>query len=152
VNGKLSLFLIKNLHTTMIHQQEITIGPFRKGIHSINRLIINSFENLPQTGLLHIFVKHTSAGIMLNENADPDVLQDIDLLLKRLAPEGDTQYRHTLEGLDDMPAHFKSLVVGSSVTIPITNHKLNLGTWQGVHFCEFRNHGGHRKLVCTLYA
>jgi secondary thiamine-phosphate synthase enzyme len=136
----------------MIQQQEIAIGPFRKGIHSIDRLIINTFENLPQTWLLHIFVKHTSAGIMLNENADPDVLTDIDLLLKRLAPEGNTQYRHTLEGLDDMPAHFKSLVVGSSVTIPITNHKLNLGTWQGIHFCEFRNHGDLRKLVCTLYA
>ncbi len=135
----------------MITQKEILVGPFTKGHHNIDNQITNSINKLPETGLLHIFVKHTSAGLMINENADPDVHTDLKLLFQRMAPEGDHEYMHTMEGKDDMPAHFMSAVVGVSITIPITNYRLNLGTWQSLYFCEFRNHGGKRKLVLTLY-
>ncbi len=136
----------------MIQQHEFSIGPFRKGFHRIENQIINVIGELPETGMLHVFVKHTSAGVMINENADPDVLTDINTLFDRLSPENDPEYRHTMEGADDMPAHFKSLLAGNSVTVPITNHRLNLGVWQGIYFCEFRNYGGPRKLVVTLYS
>jgi secondary thiamine-phosphate synthase enzyme len=135
----------------MITQKEILVGPFTKGYHNIDNQITNGINKLPEAGLLHIFVKHTSAGLMINENADPDVHTDLKLLFQRMAPEGDHEYTHTMEGKDDMPAHFMSAVVGVSITIPITNHRLNLGTWQSLYFCEFRNHGGKRKLVLTLY-
>jgi secondary thiamine-phosphate synthase enzyme len=102
--------------------------------------------------MVNIFVKHTSAGLMINENADPDVHTDLNTLLERVAPENDPQYTHTLEGSDDMPAHFKSAILGHTLTIPVTESRLNLGTWQSVYFCEFRNRGGNRRLVLTLYS
>ena len=102
--------------------------------------------------MLHILVKHTSAGITLNENADPSVRSDFNTFIDDLVPEDYPRFRHTLEGSDDMPAHLKSSLIGQSITIPVTNHRLNLGTWQGVYFCEFRNYGGNRKLVLTLYS
>jgi len=105
---------------------------------------------LPDAGLLQIFIKHTSAGLTLNENADPSVRRDMDYILDKVVPERDTGYVHTLEGDDDMPAHAKSTLVGSSVSIPITNGRLNLGTWQGVYLCEFRDYGGSRKIVATI--
>lgn len=135
----------------MITQKEILVGPFTKGYHIIDDQLTKSFNKLPEAGLLHIFVKHTSAGLMINENADPDVHTDLKLLFQRMAPEGDREYTHIMEGKDDMPAHFKSAVLGVSISIPITNHRLNLGTWQSLYFCEFRNHGGKRKLVLTVY-
>ena len=105
---------------------------------------------LPKVGLLHLFVKHTSCGLSINENADPDVRTDMAEIFDRLVKEEEPYYDHTLEGLDDMPAHAKSTIVGVSLTIPITGGKLNLGMWQGIYLCEFRNYGGGRKIVATI--
>lgn len=135
----------------MILQKEIETGPFKKGFHNIDRLIYSTFNEMPPSGLLNIFIKHTSAGLMINENADPDVLVDLNSLLDRMAPENVPFYRHTLEGPDDMPSHFKSAVFGHSLTIPISNHRMNLGTWQSIFLCEFRKYGSIRKIVLTLY-
>ena len=135
----------------MIIQKEITLSPMRRGFHLIDSTILSAFDSLPETGLMNIYVKHTSAALMINENADPDVQTDLNTLLERIAPENDPVYIHTLEGPDDMPAHFKSAVLGSSLTIPISGHRLNMGTWQGIYFCEFRRNGGNRKLVITVF-
>jgi len=135
----------------MIIQKEIKLPPLSKGFHIIDRYIRDALGELPEKGLLHIFIKHTSAGLMINENADPDVRTDLKTLLDRIAPEGAPYYTHVMEGPDEMPAHFKSTVVGQSVTVPVTGHKMNLGIWQSIYLCEFRNHGGPRKLVITLY-
>jgi len=105
---------------------------------------------LPDAGILQIFIKHTSAALTLNENADPSVLGDMDYILDKIVPERDAGYTHTFEGDDDMPAHAKSSLLGSSLMIPVTNGGLNLGTWQGIYLCEFRNFGSSRKLVLTL--
>ncbi|NJK93640.1 MAG: YjbQ family protein [Bacteroidales bacterium] len=105
---------------------------------------------LPSKGLLNIFIQHTSAALALNENADPSVRRDFEAIFNKLVPENQHYYTHTLEGSDDMPAHVKSSVVGQSITIPITRGKLNLGTWQGIYLCEFRNYGGSRRLVITI--
>ncbi|MDE6985893.1 MAG: secondary thiamine-phosphate synthase enzyme YjbQ, partial [Bacteroides acidifaciens] len=101
-------------------------------------------------GLLHFFMKHTSAGLSINENADPDVRVDMESIFNHLVKECEPYYQHTLEGDDDMPAHAKSSIIGTSITIPITNGKLNLGTWQGIYLCEFRNYGGNRRVVATI--
>lgn len=136
----------------MIQQTEIQLPAFPRGFHLITNFIENQLSSLPQMGLLHIFIQHTSAGICINEGADPDVLTDFETVFNRLVPENDPSYVHTIEGPDDMPAHIKSVMSGSSVTIPITNHRLNLGTWQAVYLCEFRNRGGGRKLVLTVWS
>lgn len=136
----------------MIEQVEITLPQFRRGYHLITSLIEKQLPPLPEKGLLHILVKHTSAGITINENADPSVRTDFESFINKMIPEDDPVYMHTYEGPDDMPAHLKSSVIGAEVTIPITNHRLNLGTWQGIYFCEFRNFGGSRKLVLTVYS
>jgi len=107
--------------------------------------------NLPDLGMLHLYIKHTSAGLCINEAADPDVLVDFESFYNKIVPEHEPFLVHTIEGPDDMPAHIKASLVGSSVSIPITDGKLNLGTWQGIFLCEFRNHGGSRKLVATIY-
>lgn len=135
----------------MIQQAHITLDPMSRGFHKIDNLIHRAFKDFPQTGLINIFVKHTSAALMINENADPDVQIDLQTLLNKMAPEGASYYRHSSEGKDDMPAHFKSSVFGTSLTIPITNGRLNMGIWQSVFFCEFRDYGGPRKIVLTLY-
>ncbi len=133
----------------MTWQKEITLPSVRRGFHLIDQYIVNE---LPETanGLLHIFIKHTSAGLTINENADPSVRVDFESTFNDLVKEAQPYYTHMDEGDDDMPAHIKSSLVGASVSIPVTNGKLNLGTWQGVYLCEFRNHGGPRKLVLTL--
>jgi secondary thiamine-phosphate synthase enzyme len=136
----------------MIVQKEITLPQFRRGYHLVTKLILEQLPDLPECGLLHILVKHTSAGITLNENADPTVRTDFEVFMNKLIPEGDTAYVHTEEGDDDMPAHLKSSVIGAEVTIPITNRRLNLGTWQGIYFCEFRNYGGPRRIVLTVFS
>jgi secondary thiamine-phosphate synthase enzyme len=136
----------------MIEQLEITLPKFRRGFHLITSMIEKQLPQLPEKGLLHILVKHTSAGITINENADPSVRTDFESFINKMIPEDDPVYVHTCEGPDDMPAHLKSSVIGAEVTIPITNHRLNLGTWQGIYFCEFRNYGGIRKLVLTIYS
>lgn len=107
---------------------------------------------LPHTGLLNIFVRHTSCGLTINENADPDVQTDLDSILDRLVPENQPYYEHTTEGADDMPAHAKSSLTGVSLTVPIINGRLGLGTWQGIYLCEFRNYGGPRTIVATIYS
>ena len=115
-----------------------------------NEIIQQLPKPLPQTGLLNLFVKHTSCALSINENADPDVRSDMEQIFNRLAKEGEPYYDHTLEGLDDMPAHAKCTLTGVSLSIPITKGRLNLGTWQGIYLCEFRNYGGPRKIVATI--
>jgi len=136
----------------MIQQKEITLPAFRRGYHLITKLIEENLTELPAAGLLHILVKHTSAGITLNENADPTVRTDFDGFMNKMIPENDPVYLHNDEGSDDMPAHLKSSVIGAEITIPITRNRLNLGIWQGIYFCEFRNFGGSRKLVLTIFS
>ncbi len=134
----------------MVQQIEFSLPPFPRGFHLITQDISSRLGALPHTGLLHLFIKHTSAGLAINENADPTVRTDFELFFDKLAPENLPGIRHTLEGPDDMPAHIKSVLSGSSVSIPITNGRLNLGTWQGIYLCEFRNRGGRRNLVATI--
>lgn len=134
----------------MVVQKEITISPHKKGFHLITKEIIYNLPNLPQAGLLNLFIKHTSAGLSINENADPDVQIDMENIFNHLVKEGEPYYQHTCEGDDDMPAHAKSTLVGASLTIPITNGRLNMGIWQGIYLCEFRNRGGERKIVATI--
>jgi len=136
----------------MIFQKEFSLPAFRRGYHLVTRLIEAQLPDLPQTGLLHILVKHTSAGITLNENADPSVREDFESFVNVLIPENHRVYTHTYEGSDDMPAHLKSSVIGAEITIPITRGRLNLGTWQGLYFCEFRDYGGPRQIVLTVYS
>jgi len=130
-------------------QTEISLPPFPRGFHLITHLIEKHLPNLPPCGFLHIFMKHTSAGLSLNENADPSVRRDFENIMNRIVPESH-QYQHDDEGDDDMPAHVKSSLIGASLTIPVTDGKLNMGVWQGVYLCEFRNHGGSRRLVITV--
>ena len=136
----------------MIQQKEITLPHFRRGYHLVTSLVEENLPDLPKQGLLHILVKHTSAGITLNENADPSVRTDFESFINKIISENDSVYIHTYEGADDMPAHLKSSVIGAEITIPVTNHRLNLGTWQGIYFCEFRNFGGPRRVVLTVYS
>ena len=136
----------------MIHQEEIILKEYSRGFHLITNIITNKLLNFRGNGLLHVFIKHTSAGLMLNENADPSVRVDFENIMNRIIPENESYYTHVFEGSDDMPSHVKSAITGSSVIIPITNGKLNLGTWQGIYLCEFRNRGGNRKLIVTIYS
>ncbi|WP_289289379.1 secondary thiamine-phosphate synthase enzyme YjbQ [uncultured Muribaculum sp.] len=134
----------------MIEQTEFALAPRRRGIHLVTGDILRQLPALPRNGLLNLLVKHTSAALALNENADPDVRHDLNEIFNRLVPENAPYYLHTLEGDDDMPAHAKSVIVGASLTIPITDGRLNLGTWQGIYLCEFRDYGGSRKIVATV--
>ena len=133
-------------------QREIQLRPYPRGFHLITREIQEGLPEIKEvrTGLLHIFIKHTSAGLTLNENADPSVRVDFERHMSAMVPEGAAYYTHTLEGPDDMPAHIKASLMGASVQIPITNGRLNIGMWQGIYLCEHRNYGGSRKLVCTV--
>ena len=132
-------------------QSEITLPPFSRGFHLITHHIERELPQLYRinTGIAHIFIKHTSAGLTINENADPTVRMDFESHFNKMVPENASYYRHTLEGSDDMPAHIKSALVGHSVSIPITQGKLNLGTWQGIYLCEHRNMASGRSLVIT---
>lgn len=121
-----------------------------RGFHLVTARLMRLMPPLPRTGLVNIFVKHTGCGLAINENCDPDVRTDMQTIFNSLVKENDPRYRHTLEGPDDMPSHVKSVLVGASLSIPITDGHLNLGTWQGIYFCEFRNHGGPRSLVVTV--
>jgi secondary thiamine-phosphate synthase enzyme len=136
----------------MIQQKEITLSSHGRGFHIITPEITKSLEQMPEQGLLNIYIKHTSAALTINESADPSVLDDFETFMKRLVPENNSLYTHTMEGSDDMPAHLKTSLIGPSLTIPITDHQLNLGTWQGVWLCEFRNRSQRRKLVLTIYS
>jgi secondary thiamine-phosphate synthase enzyme len=136
----------------MINQREITLQGYKRGYHIITSIIENSFNELPEKGLMNLFLKHTSAGLTINENADPSVRTDFNSFFDNLVPDGYNKFVHTLEGIDDMAAHIKATLIGQSITIPINNHKLDMGTWQGIYFCEFRNMGGARKIVLTVYS
>ncbi|HAQ19428.1 MAG TPA: secondary thiamine-phosphate synthase [Prolixibacteraceae bacterium] len=134
----------------MTEQLEIILPVFKRGYHLITELIEKELPRLPEKGLVNILIQHTSAGISLNENADPSVRYDFEKFMNKLMPENDPLYSHSDEGPDDMPAHLKSSLIGASLTIPVTIHRLNLGTWQGIYLCEFRNFGGRRRLVVTI--
>lgn len=133
-------------------QKEITLKPKPRGFHLITDELVQQLPELRKIniGLLHLFIKHTSASLSINENADPTVRIDLESHFNVLAPENANYYRHTLEGSDDMPAHIKSSIIGSNQSIPITNGNLNLGIWQGIYLCEHRNHGGSRSIIATL--
>ena len=133
-------------------RRTITLPAHSRGFHLITREIQAALPELARVGvgLLHVFIQHTSASLTINENADPDVPADLETSLSTIAPE-DFPHRHTVEGPDDMPAHVKAALLGSSVTIPVAKGELCLGTWQGIYLCEHRNHGGRRRLVFTLW-
>ncbi|SDH72629.1 secondary thiamine-phosphate synthase enzyme YjbQ [Bacteroides ovatus] len=134
----------------MWQQIEFNLKEHRRGFHLVTSEIMGKLPALPKVGLLNLFIKHTSCALSINENADPDVRIDMESIFNRLIKEGEPYYEHTLEGLDDMPAHAKCSIIGPSLIIPITNGKLNLGTWQGIYLCEFRDYGGSRKIVATI--
>lgn len=134
------------------HQTTIRLKSRPRGFHLITQEILNEISEIREitTGIAHIFIQHTSASLTINENADPTVRQDFETYFTRAVPEDMSLYKHTFEGPDDMTSHIKSSMLGSSVSIPITNGQFNLGTWQGVYLCEHRNYGGSRKIVVTL--
>ena len=134
----------------MVSQVEFNLVPKKRGFHLVTDEIIMNLPHLPDVGLLNIFIKHTSAALTINENADPDVQTDLAAIFNRLVQEREPYYEHTLEGDDDMPAHAKSTIAGVSLTIPITNGRLNLGIWQGIYLCEFRNRGSSRRIIATV--
>ncbi len=133
-------------------QRNVTLPAHARGFHLITREVVAAIPELAdvRTGLLHVFIQHTSASLTINENADPDVPADLESSFSSIAPE-DFPHTHTVEGPDDMPAHVKAALLGSSVTIPVSEGDLCLGTWQGVYLCEHRNRGGRRRLVLTLW-
>ena len=136
----------------MIQQHTLVLPSFPAGFHLITRHVEAAIAHWPETGFLQVFLQHTSAGLTINENADPTVRSDFDAVFARLVPENQPYYQHVDEGLDDMPAHIKSSLVGVSLTVPITHGRLNLGTWQGIYLCEFRRAAGRRRLVLSVYS
>jgi len=134
-------------------QKEILLPEYPRGFHLITSIIRKDFSAISEIeiGQMQVFIKHTSAGLTINENADPTVRKDFESHFNQMVPENASYYRHTMEGPDDMPAHIKSSLLSNSVTIPITNGRLNLGTWQGIYLCEHRNNGGRRKLLLTAF-
>ena len=136
-----------------IYQTEIRLRPRSRGFHLITDEITDQLLEIEdiEIGFLHVFIKHTSAGLAINENADPTVREDFESHFNVMVPEDQPYYKHTMEGSDDMPAHIKASLTGTSLQIPITKGRLNLGTWQGIYLCEHRDRGGSRKLVLTAY-
>ncbi|NPA29785.1 MAG: YjbQ family protein [Epsilonproteobacteria bacterium] len=135
-----------------IFQATLRLEPKRRGVHLVTREILSQLPELShiQRGTLHLFLQHTSAALSLNENADPDVRRDTEAFMRRLIPDGDPLFSHTLEGPDDMPAHLKSMLFGPQLTLPVTDGRPALGTWQGIYLVEARAHGGSRQIVATL--
>lgn len=136
----------------MVCHYNVLLPSKRRGFHLITDEILKSIENLPENGLISVFIQHTSAALTINENADPSVRVDFNEVFDRLVPENQAFYKHTHEGPDDMPAHIKSSLLESSITIPVVNGRLALGTWQGVYLCEFRNSASGRKLIVSVYS
>lgn len=134
----------------MTQQIEFSLKAQRRGFHLITDEVMTHLPQLPKIGLLNLFIQHTSCALSICENWDSSVRSDMESIYNHLIPENQSYYEHTLEGADDMPAHAKSIITGASINIPITNGKLNLGTWQGIYLCEFRNHGGSRHVVATI--
>ena len=136
----------------MIQQVEFALAAKHRGCHLVTREIIDRLPKpLPKAGLLNLFIKHTSCALSINENADPDVRSDIEKIMNHIVRENEPSYDHVMEGAADMPAHAKSSLFGVSLIIPITDGRLNLGTWQGIYLCEFRDYGGPRRIVATIY-
>ena len=137
----------------MIFQKEIQIESKQRGFHLITDDIVSNFKRIDKisVGILQVFIKHTSASLTINESADPTVRYDFESHFNEMVKENQSYYKHTIEGSDDMPAHIKSSILGSTIQIPISNGKLNLGIWQGIYLCEHRNFGGKRKLVLTAW-
>jgi secondary thiamine-phosphate synthase enzyme len=135
-----------------MYQQMLTLQK-RRGFHIITAEVVNALPQISEfkAGILQVFIQHTSASLTINENADPTVRKDIEMYFNKIAPENDPEYQHDDEGPDDMPAHLKAAMLGSSVTVPIRNGRLALGTWQGIYLCEHRNYGGNRSLVITAW-
>lgn len=136
----------------MWRQGIITLRPQPRGCHLVTEEVISAMPVLHDVriGLLHLFIQHTSASLAVNENADADVRGDLERHLNVMVPENQPHYAHTLEGPDDMPAHIKSVLVGPSLSLPVQQGRLALGTWQGIYLCEHRNHGGARRVIATL--
>ena len=134
----------------MVQHFDLNLPPLPRGIHLVTKQLIAQLPPLPQNGMLHLLLQHTSAGLLLNENADPTVRTDMEAYLDRIAPEHAPYFLHTYEGPDDMPAHLKSALTGVQLTLPIRNGRLTLGTWQGIYLAEFRNHGGSRKILASI--
>lgn len=134
------------------HQVEIKLPPKKRGFHLITYDILNQIPEIKKisVGTAHFFIKHTSASLTINENADPDVRYDLEKHMEKLVPESSSSYEHTIEGSDDMPAHIKSSLLDTSLTVPITKGNLNIGTWQGIYLCEHRNNGVERTIVATI--
>jgi secondary thiamine-phosphate synthase enzyme len=134
-------------------QKEIVLAPRKRGFHLVTSEILSRIPELTgiRRGILHLFIRHTSASLTINENADPSVRSDMERQFNVIAPENAPHYTHDTEGPDDMPAHIKASLLGSSLTIPVTDGRLNLGTWQGIYLCEHRDRGGSREIVATLY-
>lgn len=135
-------------------QTTLTLPAYSRGIHIVTPLINKAIKNLldskDKIGLVQLFLQHTSASLAINENADPDVRWDTENWLNKIAPANQLEYRHTLEGADDLPAHLKSMMFGVSLTIPLVDGKLGLGTWQGIYLCEHRDYGGQRRVIVTV--
>ncbi|MCP5161049.1 MAG: YjbQ family protein [Hahellaceae bacterium] len=133
-------------------QKELQLSPRTRGFHLITDEVMRALPEMAQlqVGLLHVLIKHTSASLTINENADPTVRHDFEQYFNRAVPENEPYYRHCDEGADDLPAHIKASLLGASVTLPVTEGRLNVGIWQGIYLCEHRNHGGSRRLVLTL--
>jgi secondary thiamine-phosphate synthase enzyme len=136
-----------------IHQQQIQLNQRRRGFHLITADVLEALPEIRdfKTGICQVFIQHTSASLTINENADPTVRKDFEMYFSKVAPENDPDYLHDDEGPDDMPAHLKAALLGSSVTIPISNGRLALGMWQGIYLCEHRNYGGERSLMITAW-
>ena len=137
----------------IFEQKEIQLPPYKRGFHLITKTILREFPAVKsiEKGFLKVFIKHTSASLTINENADPTVRVDFESHFNKMVAENEPYYIHTYEGSDDMPAHIKSSLLGSSVEVPITNGNLNLGIWQGIYLCEHRDYGGSRKLVLSAF-
>src|ERR1700754_4764785 len=136
-----------------IFQQQLHLTQRKRGFHLITVEVLNALPQISElkTGIMQVFIQHTSASLTINENADPIVRKDFEMYFNKAVPENDPDYQHDDEGSDDMPAHLKAAMLGSSVTIPIRNGRLALGTWQGIYLCEHRNYGGQRNLVITVW-
>jgi len=135
-----------------IFQREIKLRAYPRGFHLVTQEILDQFFELREIkiGMMNVFIKHTSASLTINENADPTVREDFESHMNKMVPENAPYYKHTYEGSDDMPAHIKASLMNSSISIPLTNGELNMGIWQGIYLCEHRNYGGSRSLVLTV--
>ncbi|MDP2528079.1 secondary thiamine-phosphate synthase enzyme YjbQ [Maribacter dokdonensis] len=136
-----------------LFQRQFSLSPYQRGFHIITSLILERLPEIQEidVGMLQVFIKHTSASLTINENADPTVREDFESYINRFVPENEPYYKHKYEGSDDMPAHIKASLMGSSVQVPVSNGKLNMGIWQGIYLCEHRNYASGRNIVLTLW-